>query len=65
MTKRSKMSGEEFRTLRDVLGMTQEQLGTRMGVDGRTIRKWENNERNIPGPAIELAKILVELKSKT
>jgi DNA-binding transcriptional regulator YiaG len=59
------MSGEEFRALRDALGMTQEQLGKRMGVDGRTIRKWENNERNIPGPAIELTKILVELKSKT
>jgi DNA-binding transcriptional regulator YiaG len=60
-----RMTGQELRAIREFLGLTQDKMGKRMGVYGRTVRKWENNERVIPGPAVELARILHEGLNKS
>ena len=58
------MRGLELRYIRHELGLTQSKFGEQMGVYGRTIRKWENSEREIPGPAIVLARLLLEKFTK-
>ena len=46
------MTPDEFREARRKLGLSQQQLAELMCVQsGRTIRRWENGERDIPGPA--------------
>jgi len=43
---------EGFKTARKKLGLSQNALARLFRVSsGRTIRKWENGERDIPGPA--------------
>ena len=42
----------EFRAIRRRLGLSQSQLAATLKVaSARTVRKWENAERDIPGPA--------------
>jgi DNA-binding transcriptional regulator YiaG len=60
MSKIPKMTPEEFCDIRETLKSTQDKMGDLMGVDTRTIRRWEKGERSIPGPAVLLAKILVD-----
>jgi DNA-binding transcriptional regulator YiaG len=50
------MDGRELKKIREAAGWTQGQLGDKLGVDRRTIRKWENKERDMPGPAVILAR---------
>lgn len=45
------MTGEEFRAARLALGLTQAELAQKIESDVRTVRRWENGERYIPGPA--------------
>lgn len=42
------MTSAKLRSARERLGMTQQQLADALGVDLRTIRRWENGEREIP-----------------
>ena len=42
------MSGEEFRRLRNKLELNQVELGKLMDVSERGIRRWENDEVEIP-----------------
>lgn len=44
------LSGSEIRARRDQLGMTQSQLGQRIGVPANTIARWERGELRIDHP---------------
>lgn len=46
-----KMTPSTFKAYRQQLGLTQAGLAALMRCDARTIRKWEGDEREIPGPA--------------
>jgi transcriptional regulator with XRE-family HTH domain len=45
---------DELKAARQVLGLSAEQLAQMVGVEGggRTVRRWEAGEREIPGPVI-------------
>ena len=48
----------ELRAARAKLDLTQGQLAKALGVSGyRTVCKWENGERGIPGPVVRLVRI--------
>jgi DNA-binding transcriptional regulator YiaG len=52
------MSPDEFKEARRKLGLSAQELATALGVaDGRTVRRWEAGDRDIPGPAIVLLRI--------
>ena len=42
------MSGNEFRQLRKIMGLKQDELGRLMDVSERGIRRWEKGEVKIP-----------------
>ena len=45
------MTPESFRDFRKSLQLSQSQMARAIGVGGdRTVRKWEEGERDIPGP---------------
>ncbi len=49
------MTPEQFRDGRRNLGLSTKNLAELFGVSsGRTVRRWEAGERDIPGPAIRL-----------
>lgn len=47
------MRGETFKLIRKQLGQSIESLAELLGVDVRTIRRWENNGFNIPSGVID------------
>ena len=52
------MTGEEIKQARLSLGLTLDEFAKLIRVSsGRTVRKWENNEREAPGPV----SVLIEL----
>ena len=46
------MTPREFRDNRLALGLSTEQLAERLGVDPRSVRRWQNGHGPIPGPVI-------------
>ena len=42
------MKAEELYELRTAAGVTQEELAAQLGVDGRTVGRWENGQIKIP-----------------
>lgn len=53
------MTPAEFRSIRVQLGLSQSGLARLFRVQSdRTIRKWEAGERDIPGPAQVLIRLL-------
>lgn len=48
------MTGPELRTRREVLGLTQQALAERLGIDSMTVSRWERGEHGIP-PYLHLA----------
>lgn len=58
---RPTMTPDDFRAARMKLGLSQQQLGARMGVGKRTIYHWEFGSRRIPPIAVYfLGHILVD-----
>ena len=51
------MTAAEMAALRALMNKTQAEMAVLFGVDLRTFRRWENNERSIPGPAVILARV--------
>jgi DNA-binding transcriptional regulator YiaG len=45
------MTPSAFKQYRQQLGLTQSGLAALLRVDGRTVRKWEAGDREIPGTA--------------
>lgn len=55
------MTPEELKAARRALGLSAEGFALWVGVSGnRTVRKWENGERDIPGPVQVLVKAVME-----
>jgi DNA-binding transcriptional regulator YiaG len=58
------MTPEEFRSGRQALGMTQQQLANAMGLTGDyakdTIRNWETGKRPISGTAATLLRYMLK-----
>ncbi|KKL58854.1 hypothetical protein LCGC14_2221200 [marine sediment metagenome] len=53
------MTPTEFRTIRYAFGYSAEGLARALRVQsGRTIRKWEAGDRDIPGPAQVVMRLL-------
>jgi len=48
------MTGADLRTIRMRLGLTQEELGQRLGVRKNTVWRWETEIRHIPEPVARL-----------
>ena len=59
------MTGEEFRLIREELGVTQARIAEIFKVTPRSIRHWESGDREIPGPAevlIEALQVVIDLQ---
>lgn len=55
------MTPEEFRAARAALGLSAEGLARLVMVQsGRTVRKWEAGDRDVPGPVAVLLQALIE-----
>ena len=59
------MTPEQFRDARIKLGLSQNEIAADMGIhDGRTVRRWEHGQRDIPGSVeIVLAYWLSDLET--
>ncbi len=49
------MTAHAFRHMRKQLGWSAARMGEEMGVDGRSVFRWESGERALEGPAAKLA----------
>lgn len=55
------MNPDELREIRGKLGLSTAGLAELLKVsDGRTVRRWEAGDREIPGPAIVLLRLLAK-----
>lgn len=52
------MTPEEFKAIRERLGWTQRATGEALGLDARSIRRYESGERAISKPAAILFKTI-------
>ena len=58
------MQADQLRSIRVASGLTQLALSQALGVDVRSVRKWEGGERPIPGPVAALMRLLEAKKWK-
>ena len=54
------MTAAALRTIRTRLGLTQEELGKRLGVRKNTVWRWETGMRHIPEPVARLMPYLAK-----
>ena len=55
------MSPSELKSARHILGLSAEGFARAVGVEsGRTVRRWEAGERDIPGPVVVLLEIWLD-----
>lgn len=55
------MTPDEFKEARRKLGLSAQGMAAALGVaDGRTVRRWEADDRDIPGPVIALLRIWLD-----
>ena len=59
ITSKKALSPKEFKFLRSEMEMTQDELGTKLGVDGQTIARYEKGVTQISGPADRLVRVQV------
>ena len=57
------MTASEFQTVRRDLGVTIEALAERLGVDPRSVRRWQSGEREIPGPVVTALGLLLRART--
>ncbi|WP_313349820.1 helix-turn-helix domain-containing protein [Paracoccus sp. (in: a-proteobacteria)] len=62
VTTKKEISPKEFLFLRRELGMTQDELGQKLGVDGQTVARYEKGTTSISGPADRLIRVLAIIK---
>lgn len=58
------MTALQLQRIRAKLGLTQAEAAAKIGVHGRTWRKWELGERPIPDPVEHLVRMILMLKEK-
>ncbi len=57
------MTPEQFKDARQALGLSQKGMADLLGVSGdRTIRKWEEGERDISAPVAILVRIILKFR---
>lgn len=54
------LTPEQMTSCRYALGLGAKRMGNLLGVDERTIRRWESGERHIPGPVSILVDIIMK-----
>lgn len=55
------MTPQELKAARQLLGLSAEGFARLVGVEsGRTVRRWEAGDRDIPGPVQVLTRALIE-----
>ena len=54
------MTASAFQAARHALGMTIEALAERLGVEPRTVRRWQSGERKVSRQAVEALRGLVQ-----
>ncbi len=54
------MTPQEFEAARKQLGLSETALARLFKVGDRTVRRWEDGEKDIPGPAQVLISLLVK-----
>ena len=54
------MTAAEFQAARRELGMTIESLAERLGVEPRTVRRWQSGERKVSSEAAEMLRSLLQ-----
>lgn len=52
------LAGKEIRFLRKEMDLTQEELGSLVGVEGQTVARWEKGTTDLAGPADGLLRLL-------
>ena len=52
------MTGDDFRRLRNILGMTQKEFAAFAGCSLRTVENWETKKEPVTGPVVTLAEFL-------
>ena len=57
------MGADEFKEAQQKLGLTNEQASRLLRVSVRTIEKWRQGSRDIPGPAVVVFKLCLRYKS--
>ena len=58
------MLPEELKTARNALGLSAEGFAKLVQVEsGRTVRRWEAGERDIPGPVVVIVGALMESRA--
>lgn len=58
------MTPDELRVARQALGLSAQGFARLVGIEsGRTVRRWEAGERDIPGPLVVLLRVLLALRS--
>jgi DNA-binding transcriptional regulator YiaG len=50
------MTADEILAIREALELSQREMGAMLGVGLRSYQRWEYGERDIPGPAVLLAR---------
>lgn len=59
----STMTGEQLRDARHALGMSTSEFADFVSVsDARSVRRWEDNTRDIPGPVEVLVRAVMNSK---
>lgn len=51
-------NGQEIRFLRTEMGLSQHQLGAKLGVSDQSVARWEKGQTDIPGTAVFSFKVL-------
>ena len=57
------MTASAFKAARHALGMTIEALAERLGVEPRSVRRWQSGEREIPGPVVTALGLLLRART--
>lgn len=58
------MTGAEFKSARIAAGLpTQQAAATALESDLRTVRRWENGERAVPGPVRVALRCMTQLRA--
>lgn len=65
MSKLPTMTSDELRAIRAEMGDTQAEAAARYGVVTSTYKRWEQDVRVIPGPAVVLGRLLLDLHRAT
>lgn len=52
-----------FAEIRDQLKMTQGELANLLGVDERTIRRWEKDDLNVPSALLTFAELAIKTRT--